>query len=34
MLGFLERAVGGRSALDALDDAPLPDEEFDWNGVP
>ncbi|MGI8685194.1 MAG: DUF6398 domain-containing protein [Acidimicrobiales bacterium] len=34
MLGFLERAIGGRSALDALDDAPLPDETFDWNGVP
>jgi hypothetical protein len=26
--------VGGREALDALDDEPLPDEEFDWDGVP
>ena len=26
--------VGGRDALDALDDEPLPDEEFDWNAVP
>ena len=26
--------VGGRDALDALDDEPLPDEEFDWTAVP
>ncbi|MEP6482494.1 MAG: DUF6398 domain-containing protein [Rhodoglobus sp.] len=33
MLGFLERAVGGPLALDALDDTPLPDEPFDWTGI-
>ena len=27
-------AVGGQDALDALDTVPLPDEEFDWDGVP
>ena len=26
--------VGGLDALDALDDEPLPDEEFDWTAVP
>lgn len=26
--------VGGRTVLDALTDEPLPDEEFDWHGVP
>lgn len=34
MLGYLERAVGGREALSQLDDAPLPGEPFDWTGVP
>ena len=29
----LERAVGGPVALDTLDDAPLPDEPFDWTGI-
>lgn len=33
MLGFLERAVGGPDALNALDDSPLPDEPFDWTGI-
>jgi hypothetical protein len=26
-------AVGSREALDELDDAPLPDEAFDWEGI-
>lgn len=30
----LERAVGGREILLALGTEPLPDEAFDWNGVP
>lgn len=34
MLGLLERAVGGALALDALDATPLPDEPFDWTGIP
>ncbi|UMG93560.1 hypothetical protein [Nocardioides sp. TF02-7] len=29
-----ERAVGGPEALAALTTDPLPDEEFDWSGVP
>ncbi len=29
-----ELAVGGRERLDALTEEPLPDEEFDWTGVP
>lgn len=33
MRGLLEQAVGGPEALDALDDAPLPDEPFDWSGI-
>jgi hypothetical protein len=35
--GFLDHlaaCVGGHEALDALDDKPLPDEEFSWDGVP
>lgn len=28
-----EKAVGGERALAALDDAPLPDEAFDWTGI-
>jgi Domain of unknown function (DUF6398) len=34
MLGSLRDAVGGEAALQALDAAPLPDEPFDWNGIP
>ena len=34
MLGSLERAVGGPAALAGLDDRPLPDEPFDWTGIP
>ncbi|WP_100497726.1 DUF6398 domain-containing protein [Geodermatophilus chilensis] len=30
----LGRAVGGGAALDRLDDTPLPDERFRWDGVP
>jgi hypothetical protein len=33
MRPYLERAVGGADALDHLEDAPLPDEAFDWTGV-
>lgn len=33
-LELLRRAVGGAPALQALDDHPLPDEEFDWEPVP
>jgi hypothetical protein len=32
-LEYLARDVGGIDALMALDDVPLPDEEFDWVGV-
>ncbi len=34
MLERLEDTVGGRSALQDRDDAPLPDEPFAWEGVP
>lgn len=34
MLERYDRAVGGRSALLQLDDAPLPDEPFEWAGIP
>jgi len=34
MLESLERAVGGRWPLMHLDDAPLPDEPFEWAGIP
>jgi hypothetical protein len=34
MRTHLERTVGGPDALAALDDVPLPDEPFDWTGVP
>jgi hypothetical protein len=34
MLDSLRRAVGGEDALTALDDAPLPDEAFDWQPIP
>ncbi|RBY78961.1 hypothetical protein DQ238_11330 [Geodermatophilus sp. TF02-6] len=30
----LSRVVGGAAALDRLDDEPLPDEPFRWDGVP
>lgn len=33
MLRHLEKEVGGRTALDGLDDRALPDEPFDWGGV-
>lgn len=33
MLERLERDVGGRAALDGLDDLPLPDEPFSWDGI-
>lgn len=33
MLKGLDRAVGGRLALQDLDDGPLPDEPFEWAGV-
>ncbi|MDV3127923.1 DUF6398 domain-containing protein [Mycobacterium sp. 21AC1] len=32
--GWLAAQVGGQPALDALDDAPLPDEPFCWDGIP
>lgn len=31
---FAVQAVGGEAALLVLDDAPLPDEGFRWNGIP
>jgi hypothetical protein len=34
MRGLLEDAVGGPEALAELDDEPLPDEPFDWTGIP
>lgn len=34
MLAIWERAVSGPEALEALDAAPLPDEAFDWTGIP
>ncbi|MGQ0630021.1 MAG: DUF6398 domain-containing protein [Sporichthyaceae bacterium] len=34
MLDGLERAVGGRAALDALSADPLPEEDFAWAAVP
>jgi hypothetical protein len=34
MLDELASLVGGREALEALDDEPLPDEPFDWDRVP
>jgi hypothetical protein len=33
MRPYLERAVGGPEALDELDDAPVPDEPFEWTGI-
>ncbi|MEW6581746.1 MAG: DUF6398 domain-containing protein [Actinomycetota bacterium] len=34
LLDALRDAVGGDAALRALDATPLPDEPFDWDGVP
>lgn len=34
LVDSLARRVGGRLALQNLDDQPLPDEPFDWAGVP
>ena len=34
MLESIDRAVGGRAVTMALTDDPLPDEPFDWSGVP
>ncbi|MGQ0845280.1 MAG: DUF6398 domain-containing protein [Sporichthyaceae bacterium] len=34
VLDRLHRAVGGAEALDALEDAPLPDEPFAWDAIP
>jgi hypothetical protein len=34
LLEGLARAVGGPAALAELDTAPLPDEPFDWTGIP
>ncbi len=33
-LDGLARQVGGSAALDVLDDDPLPDEPFQWKGIP
>jgi hypothetical protein len=33
MLDSLRREVGGDDALDQLDDDPLPDEPFNWEGI-
>ena len=33
-MGYYERLVGGRAAPLALDAQPLPDEDFDWSGIP
>lgn len=34
VLESLDRAVGGRQALLNLDATPLPDEDFEWSGIP
>lgn len=34
LLAALDRKVGGRAALQNVDDEPLPDEPFEWAGVP
>lgn len=34
MLTTLAERVGGRDELDHLSDEPIPDEEFDWSGIP
>lgn len=33
-MAHAERTVGGPEALAALDDQPLPDEPFSWDGIP
>ncbi len=34
MLAVLAERVGGRDTLNHLSDEPIPDEEFDWSGIP
>lgn len=34
VLADLDTEVGGRMHLQGLDDAPLPDEPFEWAGIP
>jgi hypothetical protein len=34
MWQVLTRAAGGEHALEMLDDRPLPEEPFDWSGIP
>ncbi|MEN8234721.1 MAG: DUF6398 domain-containing protein [Actinomycetota bacterium] len=34
MLSVFAEQAGGRDVLDSLSDAPLPDEAFDWSGIP
>lgn len=34
LLSCLDAEVGGRMRLQSLDDAPLPDEAFEWSGIP
>ncbi len=34
LLEQLQKAAGGDEALRTLDDEPLPDEPFDWTGIP
>ena len=34
MRELLREAAGGDDALRTLDDRPLPDEDFDWSGIP
>lgn len=34
VLSTLDAEVGGRMRLQALDDSPLPDEPFEWAGIP
>jgi hypothetical protein len=34
LLDLLAQSVGGMDALDALNDDPLPDEDFSWESVP
>ncbi len=34
MLAVLAERVGGRDTLDHLSDEPIPDEDFDWSGIP
>ncbi|MCZ2401629.1 hypothetical protein IV498_00125 [Paenarthrobacter sp. Z7-10] len=34
MLEIIAGTVGGEDQLDKLNDVPLPDEDFDWRGIP